>query len=334
VPESDVLVLPIQRPSKSDQAILVIDFVSHNATLLEQGSVGRLLVVPVPGRRLLLAASQRDLRSLGMPDGRLLRPVAELLPPTLTDAPQPSQYGGTSLPLLKDLARETRIEGIGVYEGPRPAGAEPGPRAFRTRETVYVTVGATDRPLVLVLSSNEPVSWSISSGAKARIQHILLSGARESTVVGIRGVEVTRMGRAYAYQLGSSGYAQLDRDVRLYTGRSIERFQGAYTGERFSIGLVDASETKGGIYKCRDDKGQMFYGETPCETLGMQQVGIMEVPVSPPPNQREKGTLTRSSRSRQIRPERGERVIRCGGDIIICDPSDTVICGGRRIPCE
>jgi len=32
--------------------------------------------------------------------------------------------------------------------------------------------------------------------------------------------------------------------------------------------------------------------------------------------------------------QRKERTIMCGRTTIVCDPSDTVICGGRRIPCE
>lgn len=36
-----------------------------------------------------------------------------------------------------------------------------------------------------------------------------------------------------------------------------------------------------------------------------------------------------------MRPLRtGERVIRCGGDTIICDANDTVVCGGRVVPCR
>lgn len=37
-------------------------------------------------------------------------------------------------------------------------------------------------------------------------------------------------------------------------------------------------------------------------------------------------------RQRPLRAE--ERVVRCGGDVIVCDAGDTVICGGRRLPCR
>ncbi|MCX5733132.1 MAG: hypothetical protein NTW68_02225, partial [candidate division NC10 bacterium] len=227
LPGSDVLALPLQSAPGSDVSVLVVDPALRRGILLDQGPVGRTIIAPVPGRHSLIAATQRDLRSIEYPEVKQFKPLVELFPPIPETASRPSKYGGTSLPMLKDLPQNARIEAIGVYEGPRPAGADSRSGAARFAGTVQVLVGSTDRPLVLVFSSYEPVTWSISPSAGASIKHILLSGPRESEVVGVRDLEITRMSGAVAYRFGSDGYARLDLMVRQYVGRSIERFQGS-----------------------------------------------------------------------------------------------------------
>jgi hypothetical protein len=333
VPNADLVCFPVQRPpspdrppSRTEQTIMVVDLISHEAALLEEGLTGRAILMPMAARGLILVATQQDLRSVALPERRQFKALADVVPPTpepLSQRP-PHGSGGTSLPLIQTLGRELRVEAIGVYEGPRAPGPPAGPNVNREPRRIELSVGVTDRPVVLVLSSYEPVIWNIAVGAGARIRHILLSGYADSTVVGVRNIEVTRIGRAYAYQLGSRGYAQLDSLVLQYVGRSIERFQGRYTGERFSVGKVDAV---GGTYKCLDANGLPLYTDRPCESSG-------DRPSAAPEESTAESGSEPPGRAQQPGPPGGERVLRCGRTTIVCDASDTVICGGRRIPCE
>ena len=333
VPDTNLLCFPVQRPpspdrrpARTEQVMSVVDPISHEAVLLDGDLTARAVLAPMPGGNLVLVATQLDLRSVALPERRHFKALADVLPPIPEPASQPSPhgYGGTSLPLVRDLGREVRVEAIGVYEGARPPGPPPGRNATRTPRPVELSVGTTDRPLVLVLSSYEPVVWNITASPGSRIRHILLSGHGDSSVVGVRGLEVTRIGRAYAYTLGGGGYAELDGLVLRYVGRSIERFQGRYTGERFSIGTVDATRS---AHKCLDVNGLPLYTDRPCESPG---VGPSTAP--------EESTAGVGSEAPggggQPADGGGTRVLRCGRTTIVCDSSDTVICGGRRIPCE
>lgn len=66
----------------------------------------------------------------------------------------------------------------------------------------------------------------------------MLAGNSESTVkiIGSGGVQVTRIGGQYAYQQGGSGFSEVQREVIKRTGKSIDTFQGAYSGAVFMVG--------------------------------------------------------------------------------------------------
>jgi hypothetical protein len=328
VPNADLVLFPVRQPPApergrrdTEQTMLVVDPRSHEAALLDDGLTARALLAPMPGQGLVLAATLRDLRAVAIPERRAFRPLAAAVPPAPEPLPQrsPYAYGGTSLPLVRDLPADVRVEAVGVYEGQRPPGPTPRHNAVRTPRPVDLTIGATDRPLMLVLSSHEPVIWRITAGAGARVGHILLSGHGESAVVGLRGVEVTRIGGAYAYQLGAGGYAQLNGQVLQYVGRSIERFQGGYTGTSFSIGRVDQN-----TFRCVDGTGVPVFSDRGCAPPGVQPSGT--------PQEVERGPA--ANRGPGLGAPPGARVFRCGQDTIACDASDTVICGGRRVPCK
>lgn len=137
-------------------------------------------------------------------------------------------------PLL-DVAKDAQIEAVGVYE------AKFGSHGVGKRSlpgVVTVTLQRSPKPIVLVLSSYEPVSWLISGSGSADLKAVLLAGNSESTVkiTGSSGVQVTRIGGQYAYQQGGSGFSELQREVIKRTGKSIDTFQGAYSGAVFMVG--------------------------------------------------------------------------------------------------
>jgi hypothetical protein len=137
-------------------------------------------------------------------------------------------------PLL-EVAKDAQIEAVGVYE------AKFGTHGVGQRSipgVVTVTLQRSPKPTVLVLSSYEPVSWLISGPGSKDLKAVLLAGNSESTVkvTGSTGVQVTRMGGQYAYQQSGSGFSELQREVIKRTGKSIDTFQGAYSGLVFMVG--------------------------------------------------------------------------------------------------
>lgn len=99
-----------------------------------------------------------------------------------------------------------------------------------------VLVRPSARPVVLVLSSYEPVNWMVVN-AGAQISAVLLSGYQLSAVTGIGPAPLRRIGSAYAYSPGSVEFTNLRQAVTQYTGpREIRSFQGSYSGTEFSVG--------------------------------------------------------------------------------------------------
>jgi len=137
-------------------------------------------------------------------------------------------------PGLGDVPRDAHVHMVGVYEGMRDAGSSA--RGSRSARTVRVVVRNSSKPVVLVLSSYEPVNWSVVN-AGGRIAAVLLSGYHQSEVFGIGNTTVLRIGSAYAYAAGSPEYQRLRQAVTQYTGpMEIRSFQGKYAGSDFVVG--------------------------------------------------------------------------------------------------
>ena len=66
------------------------------------------------------------------------------------------------------------------FRGPRKAG------------TVQVFVMKSAHPIVLVLSSYEPVTWSLQLQNGAKVSHVLLSGYHASQVYGAPDAQASR----------------------------------------------------------------------------------------------------------------------------------------------
>jgi hypothetical protein len=97
IPNADLVCFPVQRPpspdrrpSRAEQAMLVVDPIAHEAALVEEGLTARALLAPMPGGGLVLAATQQDLRSLALPERRQFKALADVVPPTPEPASPPS----------------------------------------------------------------------------------------------------------------------------------------------------------------------------------------------------------------------------------------------------
>lgn len=139
------------------------------------------------------------------------------------------QAGSPLLPYVRDA----QVEGVGIYE-PGERVARPG--HTRSAGQVMVTVRRSAQPLVLVLTSYEPVQWQLKLEPGARLGAVLVGGYHDSNVQGAGEARVLKIGRHYAYQHDSADFAALQREVTRWTGRPISVFQGNYRGGSFSVG--------------------------------------------------------------------------------------------------
>ena len=130
-------------------------------------------------------------------------------------------------PLLTDVPANAKVSVIGVYEGTQ---STPGSRTGSVR--VNVTPGNT--PLVLVLSSYEPVRWTVNTGGR-KISAILLSSYGESSVISPGALQILKIGSTYAYKMDSPEYGKLKQDVARYVANPVQSFQGSYKGQDFSV---------------------------------------------------------------------------------------------------
>jgi hypothetical protein len=134
---------------------------------------------------------------------------------------------------LAELARNALVEGVGVYQG--GPGAPPAPGARRTGY-VEVRIRPSAKPIVLVLSSYEPVRWMLITERGAQLAAVLVSGYHPSQVVGAGNARVINTGSAYAYKMDGQDYQALNRDVARMVGKGIGLFQGRYEGGQFNVG--------------------------------------------------------------------------------------------------
>lgn len=167
-------------------------------------------------------------------------PIATIASPSLPLA-MPSRTapaarnGPSAVPgqdaILTSLVRAARMEAVGVYQG---AAATTGAQG-RKVGNVEVRV-RRGKPIILVLSSYEPVRWRVVQESGARVVSVLLSGYYQSEVTGIGNARIVNTGSNYAYEAGSAQHVALNRQTILYTGKPIDSFQGRYEGSTFTVG--------------------------------------------------------------------------------------------------
>lgn len=139
----------------------------------------------------------------------------------------------TPPPPFAAIAKDAVLEGVGVYEStnPLPKGKGPGNRPG----IVDIAVRPVSKPVILVLSSYEAVTWRITQG-RENIKLILLSSYYPSTVEGSGNTRTVVMNAGHAYDRSSPGFARLRQAVMTQTGKDLQIFQGSYNGAKFSVG--------------------------------------------------------------------------------------------------
>lgn len=163
----------------------------------------------------------------------------------------PPSPGRAPAPFPKD-ARAAQpapeVQVIGVYEGARPPGA-------RAAGAVTVKAGGLGRPVILVLTSYEPVVWKVEAPMGAVVR-VVAAGYHRQTVEGLDGkVPVTLLSHEggdkdyfYAYRKEAPAAApgnerdearrnwgRLLERVKKLTGQDVKSFQGKYAGSSFAV---------------------------------------------------------------------------------------------------
>jgi hypothetical protein len=153
------------------------------------------------------------------------------------------RYGGSSslapagAPApFAELAKDAKIEAVGVYQPPRASGRPGELRGAKEAGTIVVRVRPSSKPVVLVLSSYEAVHWDLKLEPGARLAAVLVSSYKQPRVTGNGAARVMMMGGQYAYKIDTSEYNVLNMAVQRMTGKPIYYFQGRYEGSEFSVG--------------------------------------------------------------------------------------------------
>ena len=169
-------------------------------------------------------------------------------PPSTHPNPNPGpavQYKATCTPgqgVLTTYVAPTpgtpELHLMGVYETHSNHSGDSHPEG---EASVYVT---RTTPLVLALSSYEPVHWTVNAAAGARIQRIILNGLYNQRVTAPQDIPVeVHAGSAwlgsYAYawpsSSGGSDTPRLVSALEQRTGLSLSSFAGCYQGTSFTL---------------------------------------------------------------------------------------------------
>lgn len=136
--------------------------------------------------------------------------------------------------LISGCATAPMLHGIGVYEGSYPFGVRHS-AGYHPDGSVDVAVHTQSCPVILALSSYEPVVWNIKPDDGVIIKEIILSGYHPSKVTGVdTSVRITRQGFGVAYQPNAKN-TKLAEKLKEYTGLDMVTFQGMYKGKAFSV---------------------------------------------------------------------------------------------------
>jgi hypothetical protein len=142
---------------------------------------------------------------------------------------------------LIDVAEDVAVEAVSIYQ---PKGTKVSNSDEPARTPVDVRVSKAG-PVLLVLDTHDPATWRVAASKDTRIVGVLLAGVYANAVEGLaEGTPVFRVdsrakdkiGRACealyhpfggAFHGGPAALV-LDRRIRAFAGRGVDRMHGAY----------------------------------------------------------------------------------------------------------
>lgn len=129
---------------------------------------------------------------------------------------------------------------VGIYEADHQTANE----HITNPANVEIKNGG-NKPIVLVLSSYEPVQWNISLESGVILNEIILNGFHSHSYTGVpasivddksgTGNYLTACGFSYPYNGDGCDTDQLFSEIEIYTGLSVSNFAGTYRASDFSI---------------------------------------------------------------------------------------------------
>lgn len=110
---------------------------------------------------------------------------------------------------------------------------------------VEVKVERQEKPIILALSSYEPVHWNVTLSPGVKVEYIILNGYHQQSISGVDGVPVdkyihkgirSRPGHfAYKWQNTLDYKPLLVQRLEQYTRTKLTSFQGCYRGTSFQL---------------------------------------------------------------------------------------------------
>jgi hypothetical protein len=137
-------------------------------------------------------------------------------------------------PMLANVPENAKVSVIGVYEAEGATRRTGGGSGGNRSGSIRINLAPGNTPLILALSSYEPITWVINSNGR-KIHTILVSGYYESTVVGQGSAQVLKIGSTHAYKMDSPEYMKLKQDIARYVSNPVQTFQGGYKGREFLV---------------------------------------------------------------------------------------------------
>jgi len=135
------------------------------------------------------------------------------------------EFAALAVQQVGNIPSNAKVEAIGVYE-----------TKDRSPSGVNVLIKKSDKPIVLMLSSYEPVRWNLIKESGANLAAVIATGYNLSTITGAGTTKTLIKKGNYAYRQDSPEYQLVNRDALLWTGKTISKFQGAYGGTYFVVG--------------------------------------------------------------------------------------------------
>jgi hypothetical protein len=146
-------------------------------------------------------------------------------------APRPGENRLTVISGSRGLTRTSHDEVVSVFEAIVTRTAT----LPRIGKPVRVCVSETRLPMVLVLSSHQPVCWRLERKPGVRLLAVLLAGFGESRVSGAGDSVITSIGGFYAFKRDSGEFRHLENEVMRATGCAIGKFESALAAGEFQI---------------------------------------------------------------------------------------------------
>ncbi|MEB3343630.1 hypothetical protein [Okeania sp.] len=138
--------------------------------------------------------------------------------------------------------RNKELHLIGVYEASSDHKGRYHPTGI-----INVSIERQNQPIILALSSYEPVDWNLSLGKDVKIEKIIINGYHDQKISGVSGIPIEE----FSYEgtgkyLGEFVYkwnklspnsetVSLVTKLEKLTDTNLTSFQGCYRGNRFSI---------------------------------------------------------------------------------------------------